>query len=328
MIQRRNLAALLAASALAAPRIASAQAGFPNRAIRVLVPFAAGGGTDVSTRIWAQRMSEIAGQQFVIDNRGGGGGNIGQEQFVRTPPDGYTVMVTSNGPLTVNRFLYRDMNHDPLRDLLPIGQIFRIEQLLVVHPNFPAQTLAEFVAQAKARPGQINYGSAGAGSSLHLAAELFKLRARVNLLHVPYRGGGPAMADLIAGNIQCMFDSMPSSWPQIRSNTIRPVAMCGTRRHPLLPNIPTMRETGVEGLADYAAGTWIGLLAPLGMPPAIVARYAEWSRQALSEQPLQDALARAGADAAWEPAEMLHATMVRETAIWGEVVREAGISAN
>jgi tripartite-type tricarboxylate transporter receptor subunit TctC len=155
MIRRRAaLAGALAAPALAAPRVAGAQGRFPNRPVRVVVPFAAGGGTDVSTRIWAGRMSEVVGQQFVVDNRGGGGGNIGQEQFVRSPPDGYTIMVTSNGPLTVNRYLYRDMNHDPLRDLLPIGQIFRIEQLLVVHPSFPANTLQEFIAQARARPGR------------------------------------------------------------------------------------------------------------------------------------------------------------------------------
>ena len=326
MIRRRTaLAGLLAAPTLAAPRIADAQAGFPNRAIRVVVPFAAGGGTDVTTRIWAQRMAEIAGQQFVIDNRGGSGGNIGQEQFVRSPPDGYTILVTSNGPLTVNRYLYRDMNHDPLRDLLPIGQIFRIEQLLVVHPSFPANTVQEFIAQARARPGQVNYGSAGAGSSLHLAAELFKLRARVNLTHVPYRGGAPAMADLVSGNIHCMFDSMPSSYPQIRAKAVRPIAMCGDRRHPLLPDMLTIQEAGVEG---YSAGTWIGLFAPVGTPPAIVARHAEWSRQVLAEEPLREALARAGSDAAWMPGEELHALMVRDTALWGEVVREAGIVAN
>lgn len=326
MIRRRAaLAGLLAAPALAAPRVAEAQAGFPNRAIRVVIPFAAGGGTDVSTRIWAARMSELAGQQFVIDNRGGGGGNIGQEQLVRSAPDGYTVMVTSNGPLTVNRYLYRDMNHDPLRDLLPIGQIFRIEQLLVVHPSLPAETLRDFILQARARPGQINYGSAGAGSSLHLAAELFKLRARVDLTHVPYRGGGPAMADLISGNIHCMFDSMPSSLPQIRAKAVRPMAMCGDRRHPLLPGVPTIHEAGVEG---YSAGTWIALIAPVGTPQAIVTRFADWSRRALGEEPLREALAQAGADAAWTPAEELHALMVRETAVWGEVMREAGIASN
>jgi tripartite-type tricarboxylate transporter receptor subunit TctC len=309
MIRRRTALAAL----LAAPAVARAQS-YPARPIRVIVPFAAGGGTDVSARIWAARMGEILGQQLIIDNRGGSGGNIGAEQFVRSPPDGYTILLTSNGPLTVNRYLYRDMQHDPLRDMMPLGLILRIEQLLVVHPAVPAQTVQEFIALARARPGQINYGSGGPGSSLHLAGELFKLRARVNLVHVPYRGGGPAMQDLVAGNIQAMFDSMPSSWPQIRAGTIRPLAMCGAKRHPLIPNVPTMTEAGVP---DCVAGTWI----------AIFARFSEASRQASTEPALVEALARAGADADWLPGEDLHRLMMRETALWGEVVREAGITA-
>ncbi|WP_431281318.1 Bug family tripartite tricarboxylate transporter substrate binding protein [Humitalea sp. 24SJ18S-53] len=321
MIPRRAALAAL----LAAPAIANAQAGYPNRSIRVIVPFAAGGGTDVSARIWAQRMSEVVGQPVVIDNRGGGGGNIGAEAFTRTPPDGYTILLTSNGPLTVNRYLYRDMNHDPLRDLMPIGLVFRIEQLLVVHPTLPANSVAEFIAMAKARPGQLNYGSAGAGSSLHLAAELFKLRAGVNVTHVPYRGGGPAMADLISGNIQAMFDSMPSSLPQVRAGTVRPLAMCGAKRHALLPQLPTMEEAG---LPNCVAGTWIAIFAPIGAPPSIANRFGELSRQALAEPTLKEALARAGADAESSTPEELTTIMVRETALWGEVVREAGITAS
>jgi len=320
MMKRRSLVAGL----LAAPAIANAQAGYPNRAIRVIVPFAAGGGTDVSARIWAARLSESIGQPVVIDNRGGSGGNIGAEAFIRSPADGYTILLTSNGPLTVNRYLYRDMNYDPLRDLMPIGLVFRIEQLLVVNPAVPARNVQELIALAKARPGVLNYGSGGTGSSLHLAGELFKLRAGVNLTHVPYRGGGPAMADLIAGNIQAMFDSMPSSLPQIRAGTVRGLAMCGARRHPLTPDLPTMEEAGVP---NYVAGTWIAIFAPVGTPPAIAARFGEISRNALAEPGLKEALARVGADAESSTPEELHAIMVRETAVWGEVVREAGISA-
>ena len=320
MMKRRSLVVGL----LAAPAIANAQAGYPNRAIRVIVPFAAGGGTDVSARIWAARLSESIGQPVVIDNRGGSGGNIGAEAFIRSPADGYTILLTSNGPLTVNRYLYRDMNYDPLRDLMPIGLVFRIEQLLVVNPTVPARNVQELIALAKARPGVLNYGSGGTGSSLHLAGELFKLRAGVNLTHIPYRGGGPAMADLIAGNIQAMFDSMPSSLPQIRAGTVRGLAMCGARRHPLTPDLPTMEEAGVP---NYVAGTWIAIFAPVGTPPAIAARFGEISRNALAEPGLKEALARVGADAESSTPEELHAIMVRETAVWGEVVREAGISA-
>ena len=320
---RRNL--LGAATLLATPAIVTAQPAWPARPIRMVVPFAAGGGTDVLSRIYAQRMTELLGQPVLIDNRGGSGGNIGAEMVVRAPPDGYTLMITSNGPSTVNRFLYKDMNFDPIKDLTPIGLVFRIEQLLIIYPGLPVTTVAEFIAMAKAKPGEVNFGSGGSGSSLHLAGELFKLRARVNLTHVPYRGGGPAMADLTAGNIQAVFDSMPSALPQVRGGRVRALAMCGLKRHPLLPEVPTMQEAGVEG---YNAGTWIATFAPLGTPASVLEKFAATSRAALAEPALRDALARAGGDAESSTAQELTDLMVRETAQWGEVVREAGIVAN
>jgi tripartite-type tricarboxylate transporter receptor subunit TctC len=320
---RRNL--LGAATLLATPAIVTAQPAWPVRPIRMVVPFAAGGGTDVLSRIYAQRMTELLGQPVLIDNRGGSGGNIGAEMVVRAPPDGYTLMITSNGPSTVNRFLYKDMSFDPIKDLMPIGLVFRIEQLLIIYPGLPVTTVAEFIAMAKAKPGEVNFGSGGSGSSLHLAGELFKLRARVNLTHVPYRGGGPAMADLTAGNIQAVFDSMPSALPQVRGGRVRALAMCGLKRHPLLPEVPTMQEAGVEG---YNAGTWIATFAPLGTPASVLEKFAATSRAALAEPALRDALARAGGDAESSTAQELTDLMVRETAQWGEVVREAGIVAN
>jgi tripartite-type tricarboxylate transporter receptor subunit TctC len=320
---RRNL--LGAATLLATPAIVTAQPAWPARPIRMVVPFAAGGGTDVLSRIYAQRMTELLGQPVLIDNRGGSGGNIGAEMVVRAPPDGYTLMITSNGPSTVNRFLYKDMNFDPIKDLTPIGLVFRIEQLLIIYPGLPVTTVAEFIAMAKAKPGEVNFGSGGSGSSLHLAGELFKLRARVNLTHVPYRGGGPAMADLTAGNIQAVFDSMPSALPQVRGGRVRALAMCGLKRHPLLPEVPTMQEAGVEG---YNAGTWIATFAPLGTPASVLEKFAATSRAALAEPALREALARAGGDAESSTAQELTDLMVRETAQWGEVVREAGIVAN
>lgn len=320
---RRNL--LAGATLLAAPSIVTAQPAWPVRPIRMVVPFAAGGGTDVLSRIYAQRMTELLGQPVLIDNRGGSGGNIGAEMVVRAPPDGYTLMITSNGPSTVNRFLYKDMSFDPIKDLLPIGLVFRIEQLLIIYPGLPITTVAEFIAMAKAKPGEVNFGSGGSGSSLHLAGELFKLRAGVNLTHVPYRGGGPAMADLTAGNIQAVFDSMPSALPQVRGGRVRALAMCGLKRHPLLPEVPTMQEAGVAG---YNAGTWIATFAPLGTPASVLEKFSATSRAALAEPALRDALARAGGDAESSTAQELADLMVRETAQWGEVVREAGIVAN
>jgi tripartite-type tricarboxylate transporter receptor subunit TctC len=313
------------AATLAAPLIARAQVAWPTRPVRIILPFAAGGGTDVAARVYVPRLSELLGQPVLIDNRGGSGGNIGAEMVVRAPPDGYTLLLTSNGPSTVNRFLYKDMTFDPARDLLPVGQIFRIEQLLVVHPALPAQTVAEFIALARARPGEITSGSGGSGSSIHLALELFKMRARVNITHVPYRGGAPAMTDLVAGTIHSMFDSMPSSLPQIRAGRVRPLGMCGTRRHALLPDVPTIAEAGVPG---YDAGTWIAVFAPVGTPPEIVRRFSEVSAGALAEPGLREALARVGADAESSTPDQLAETMRRDTLQWGEVVREAGIVAN
>jgi tripartite-type tricarboxylate transporter receptor subunit TctC len=313
------------ATALAIPAIARAQTTWPTRPIRVILPFAAGGGTDVAGRVYVQRMSELLGQPVLIDNRGGSGGNIGAEMVVRAPPDGYTILLTSNGPSTVNRFLYKDMSFDPIRDLMPIGLIFRIEQLLAVTPSLPAQSVAEFIALARAKPGEITAGSGGSGSSIHLALELFKLRAGVNITHVPYRGGGPAMTDLMAGNIHCMFDSMPSALPQLRAGRVRALALCGAKRHALVPELPTMQEAGVPG---YVAGTWIAIFAPVGTPPGIIARLGEVSASALAEPATRDAIARVGADAESSTPEALAEIMRRETALWGEVVREAGIVAN
>jgi tripartite-type tricarboxylate transporter receptor subunit TctC len=320
----RRGALLGAAGLLAAPAV-HAQAPWPNRPIRVILPFAAGGGTDVAARVYVVRLAELLGQPVVIDNRGGSGGNIGADLVVRAPPDGYTILLTSNGPSTVNKFLYKDMTFDPERDLAPVGQILRIEQLLVVTDSLPAKTVADYIALAKAKPGVITAGSGGSGSSIHLALELFKLRTGLNIVHVPYRGGGPAMTDLMAGTIDSMFDSMPSSLPQIRGGRIRPLGMCGTKRHPLLPDVPTIAEAAVPG---YDAGTWIALFAPVGTPPAVIQRINEASAQALSEDATRTGLARVGADAASSSPADLASLMRRETEMWGEVVRTAGIVAN
>lgn len=320
----RRGALLGAAGLLAAPAV-HAQAPWPNRPIRVILPFAAGGGTDVAARVYVVRLAELLGQPVVIDNRGGSGGNIGADLVVRAPPDGYTILLTSNGPSTVNKFLYKDMTFDPERDLAPVGQILRIEQLLVVTDSLPAKTVADYIALAKAKPGVITAGSGGSGSSIHLALELFKLRTGLNIVHVPYRGGGPAMTDLMAGTIDSMFDSMPSSLPQIRGGRIRPLGMCGTKRHPLLPDVPTIAEAAVPG---YDAGTWIALFAPVGTPPAVIQRINEASAQALSEDATRAGLARVGADAASSSPADLASLMRRETEMWGEVVRTAGIVAN
>ena len=316
-IARRTLLAA-GAGALAAP--ARAQGPWPTRPIRLVVPFAAGGGTDVVARIYAQKMSEVLGQPMVVENRAGAGGNLGIDNIVRSPPDGYHLVLSSNGPVAVNKFLFKEMPFDPVRDLVPVSLTFRIEQVLVVRNTLPVTTVAEFVELARRQ--ELNWGSGGTGSSLHLAGELFKLRARVNLVHVPYRGGAPAMNDLVAGNIDSMFDSLPSCVPQMRGGRVRGLAICAVRRHPLVPELPTMQEAGVP---NYEAGTWGAVFAPVGTSPAVVARLAEASREALSHAPTREALGRAGGDAEFSTPEELAAKLRAEIALWGQVVREAGI---
>jgi tripartite-type tricarboxylate transporter receptor subunit TctC len=314
--------ALLAAAAVL-PAPALAQAPYPSRPIRIVVPFAAGGGTDIVARIYAQKMTELLGQPMVVENRAGAGGNLGIENIVRSAPDGYSLVLSSNGPVAVNRHLFRDMNFDPSVDLAPVSMTFRIEQALIVNPTLPVNNVQEFIALAKTR--ELTWGSGGSGSSLHLAGALFNLRAGVNLVHVPYRGGAPAMNDLVAGNIHAMFDSLPSLVPQLRGGRVKGLAICATKRHPLVPELPTMQEAGVP---NYEAGTWGAVFAPKGTPRPIIDRLAAATREALSHEPTKAALARAGGDAEYSTPEELADRLRREIALWGTVVREANITAN
>ncbi|NKC30476.1 Bug family tripartite tricarboxylate transporter substrate binding protein [Falsiroseomonas selenitidurans] len=324
MTFRLTRRALLAAAAplpaaLASPALA--QAPWPQRPIRLVVPFPAGGGTDVVARIYAAKMSELLGQPMVVENRAGAGGNLGIEHVVRSAPDGHALVLSSNGPVAVNRFLFRNLPFDPSHDLAPVSMTFRIEQVLVVRNSLGVDSVAAFIALARQR--ELNWGSGGTGSSLHLAGELFKLRAGVNLVHVPYRGGAPAMNDLVAGNIDAMFDSLPSCVPQIRGGRVRALAICAARRHALLPEVPTMQEAGV---ANYVAGTWGGIFAPRGTPAPVIARLAEATAEALAHPPTREALARAGGDAQSSTPQELAAMLQAEIAQWGVVVREAGIT--
>jgi tripartite-type tricarboxylate transporter receptor subunit TctC len=267
-------------------------------------------------------MSELLGQPVVVENRAGAGGNLGIENVVRAAPDGYSLVLSSNGPVAVNRHLFRDMPFDPSTDLAPVSLTFRIEQALIVNPTLPVANVAEFIALAKRR--ELTWGSGGTGSSLHLAGALFNLRAGVNLIHVPYRGGAPAMNDLVAGNINAMFDSLPSLTPQLRGGRVKGLAICATKRHALVPELPTMQEAGVP---NYEAGTWAAVFAPKGTPQPIIARLATATREALSHEPTKAALARAGGDAEFCTPEELADLLQREIALWGTVVREANITA-
>lgn len=315
----------LFAATLLAPAVARAQAWSPTRPVRFVVPFPAGGATDVVARVLGERMQETLGQPMVVENRTGAGGNVGVENVVRSAPDGTTILMGTTGTLTVNPHLYATLGFDPLRDLTPISMAFTTDHVLVVNPSVAANTAQEFLALARAQPGRLSYGSAGSGSSTHTVPELFKLAARVDIAHVPYRGSAPALNDLVAGTIQMMLDQIPSAIGQIRGGRVRALAVTGARRSPLLPDVPTMAEIG---LPDAQATSWGAVMAPGGLPAPIVARFNAAIADALGQQAVKDRLAAAGADGVGSSAEELAAYLRAESAKWSRVVREARITVN
>lgn len=316
----------LLATALAAPATARAQGAWsPTRPIRFVVPFPAGGATDVVARVLAERLQEALGQPVVVENRTGAGGNIGVENVVRSPADGTTLLMGTTGTLTVNPHLYASLGFDPLRDLAPISMAFTTDHVLIVNPQVAAQTGQEFLALVRARPGALSYGSAGSGSSTHTVPELFKLAARVDIAHVPYRGSAPALNDLVAGTVQVMLDQIPSAIGQIQGGRVRALAVTGARRSPLLPDVPTLAEIG---LPEAQATSWGAVMAPGGTPAPIVLRVNAAIREALAQPAVRERLAAAGADGVSSTPEELAAFLRAESVKWARVVREARITVN
>ncbi len=266
-LRRRQLLGLLAAGGLALPGLVSAQAeGFPNKPLRIVVPYAAGGVADILGRLVAERLGPMYGQPVVVENRPGAGGHLGGEQVARAAPDGYTLVLATiahNGAAS----MYPGLKYDPVADLVPVSLIAESAGVLIVHPSLPAKTLPEFIALAKAQPGKLNYASAGNGSAIHMATELFKHMTGTDLLHVPYKGSTPAMADLLGGQVQLMFENLVTALPQIQAGRVRAIAVTSRARHPSLPDLPTIAEAGVPG---YSAEPWYTLSVPRGVPPAVM----------------------------------------------------------
>jgi tripartite-type tricarboxylate transporter receptor subunit TctC len=320
-ISRRGLMA----ATLLAPAVANAQAWAPARPLRMVVPFPPGGATDVVARVLSERMQERLGQPVTVENRTGAGGNVGVENVVRSAPDGLSLLMGTTGTLTINPHLYTNMGFNPATDLAGVSMAFATDHVLIVHPSVPAQTAQEFLALVRAQPGRLSYGSGGNGSSTHLVPELFKLVARVEMQHVPYRGSAPALNDTVAGNVQVMLDQLPSALPMIQAGRVRALAVTGPRRSGLLPNLPTMTEIG---LPQAEATSWGAVMAPAGTPPPALDRLNAVIREALAEQAVQRRLAAAGADAVSSTPAELAATMRSETEKWGRVVREARVTVN
>jgi tripartite-type tricarboxylate transporter receptor subunit TctC len=320
---RRHFIKLASAVALlpAAPYVARAQGGYPTRPVRFIVGQAAGSSSDITARLIGQFMSEKLGQQFVVETRPGAAGNIATEFVTHQPGDGYTLLLV-NAQNTINAALYEKLNFDFLKDIVPIGGIDVVPLVMEVNPDVPAKTVAEFIAYAKANPGKLNMASAGIGGPQHVAGELFKSMTGIDMTHVPYRGSTPAVTDLIAGQVQVMFDVTPTALPQIKAGKTRALGATTTKRLESMPDLPTIGET-VKG---YEAVAWIGLGAPKGTPPEIIATLNKTLNAAVSDETIKKRLTDLGATPSppMTPAEM-GKMMADDYAKWAKVIKSAGI---
>jgi tripartite-type tricarboxylate transporter receptor subunit TctC len=312
----------LACALAASPSHAQQPQAYPTKPVKIVMSFPAGGPTDILGRLLAQKLIESWEQNVIIDNRPGGGGVIGAMVAVKSPPDGYTMHLGGITTMAVAPFVHKDLPYDPLRDFAPVTLTTISPLLLMTHPSLPAKTVNEFVALARARPGQINYASSGPGGSGHLAGELFQSMARVKLVHIPYRGAPPALNDLVAGQVQVMFGTMLASVPSVRSGRLRALAVTGPKRSVAVPEVPTFEETGMPG---YDASSWNGIQVPAGTPRAIVMRLNTELVRILRTPNVLDRLAADGPVPMGGTPEEYGAFIKAEQVKWGKIVREAGI---
>jgi tripartite-type tricarboxylate transporter receptor subunit TctC len=308
-----------AAALPAATRFALAQA-YPGRPVHVIAGFAAGGGVDITARLIGQWLSDRLGQTFVIENRPGAGGNIGTETVVNAAADGYTLLLATV-PNAVNATLYEKLNFNFVRDIAPVGGIIRVPQVILVHPSVPAKTLPEFIAYAKANPGKVNMASAGNGSAPHMAGELFNVMAGVNLVHVPYRGQGPALTDLLGGQVQVLFATTPGTTDYIKTGKLRALAVTTAAHAEVLPDVPTVAEF----VPGYEASQWYGLAAPRNTPPEIVDRLNKEINAALADPKMKARFADIGGEPLTGAPAAFGSLIAAETEKWGKVVRAAGL---
>lgn len=298
---------------------------YPNKPIRLIVPFPPGGGNDVIARLIAQKLSDRFGQQVVVDNKAGANGIVGLQALMQSPADGYTLAVAAAGPMAVNPSLYDKLPYDPTKDFSPITNMVNYPLLLVVHPSVPVKTTLDLVNLAKAKPQQLFFASPGSGNSGHLAGELLNTMAHVQTVHVPYKGQGPALADLLTGQVQMLYSSIPSVLPQVRSGQLNALAVGSAKRLPSLPDIPTIAESGVPG---YEAYSWVGIVAPAKTPKAIVTRLNQEIVDILKQKDVAEKLNQQGALPVGDTPEQFAAYIKTEIDKWGAVVRAANIKAD
>jgi tripartite-type tricarboxylate transporter receptor subunit TctC len=304
---------------------ANAQERYPSKPLRIVVPFAPGGSTDIFARLIGERLGGALGQPVVIENRAGAGGNIGAEVVARSTPDGYTLLMATTGVMAINNALYKSMTYDAAKDFEPVIFIASITNVLIVPQDFPAKNVAELVALAKREPGKLSFASSGAGSSTHMSAELFKSLTGTDILHIPYKGSGQALPDLISGRVSMMFENAPGAVSYIKAGKVRALAVTGLRRAAALPELPTVAESGVPG---YESLSWSGFAAPAGTPREIIRKINGETAAILATSDMRAKLAEQGAEAVGGPPEQFAEHVRAEREKWSRLIRSRGISVN
>jgi len=322
-LRRKLLAAAVLAACTGSTSLVNAQT-WPSRPIRLVVPFAPGGAVDLTARTVAQAMSPRLGQQVIIDNRGGAGGNIGVELVTKAAPDGYTLVMATSGQVAINPHMYARLSFDPLKDLAPITPVGQALNVLCVHPALPVKSVKEFIALAKANPGKLTFASGGTGASDHIAAELFMSLAGIRMTHVPYKGGAPAMVDLLAGNVDSGFSTVATSIGPIRTNRLRALGLTSSKRFELLPQVPTIAEAGLPG---YESVSWYGLFAPAGTPAEVVARVNTEAVAALQTEEVRKRMVEFGVMPMASSPEAFASYIASDSQRWAKLIRSAGIKA-
>ena len=312
----------VASLALSEARAQDPAAGYPRKAVRVIVPAAPGGGADIIARLIGQQLGKSLGQTFLADNRPGAANIVGTEIVAKAQPDGYTLIVNTAGPMSINPLLYAKLPYDAVKDFAPISNVADTAFVLVVHPTVPAKSVADLISLAKAKPGQMAYASWGRGSANHLATELFMMMSQVKLLQVPYKGSGAAMPDVLSGNVQMTFDTIASAVPQIRAGRLRPLGVSAHKRSGAIPDVPTVSEAGLDG---YEAGSWFGFLAPARTPREIVTKLHGEIIKAMQLPEVQERLATLGLDPVGNTPAQFSEQIRRDLAKWAKVVQAAGI---
>ncbi|RYX88754.1 MAG: tripartite tricarboxylate transporter substrate binding protein [Comamonadaceae bacterium] len=324
--RRRRLACGLPLAALAMVLAGNAMAkAYPNKPIRLIIPYAVGGSSDITGRLVAKSLSQRLNQPVVVENKAGAGGTLGHELVAKAPADGYTLLFSAAGPLTVTPHTYPKLSYEPIKGFEPITLVATQPLLLVVNPKLKVNNVAELIKEAQTRGGKLSYGSFGNGSAAHLAGEYFKTLTKVDMVHVPYKGSGPALVDLVGGQIDLMFDVFSTAAPLAKDGKLRPLAITQNERSPQFPDVPTMAQAGVTG---FEAGTWFGLLAPAGTPKPVIDQLSKTMNAVLEEKDLRETLASQGAIVKGGSPAQFNTFFLAEYEKWGKIVKTAGVTAD